>query len=140
MPARDACADGQPSTLCPCLASTLLPTHPAAPRPLLAPAPAAGTPLQNDLAELQNLLHFLLPTVFAAQGFEDLAEMLQVGVGVYRGGCVKSWVTGVSTRLLLPARLPPFSYPIAHTAASPHLHLPYPPPPPRRATTPRWPS
>jgi hypothetical protein len=31
-----------------------------------------------DLAELQNLLHFLLPTVFAAQGFEDLAEMLQV--------------------------------------------------------------
>ncbi|PSC69740.1 CHROMATIN REMODELING 19 [Micractinium conductrix] len=36
-----------------------------------------GTPLQNDLAELQNLLHFLLPSVFAAQGFEDLAEMLQ---------------------------------------------------------------
>ncbi|EFN58097.1 hypothetical protein CHLNCDRAFT_17545, partial [Chlorella variabilis] len=25
-----------------------------------------GTPLQNDLAELQNLLHFLLPSVFAA--------------------------------------------------------------------------
>ena len=42
-------------------------------------APPAGTPLQNDLAELQNLLHFLLPSVFAAQGFEDLAEMLQVG-------------------------------------------------------------
>lgn len=36
-----------------------------------------GTPLQNDLSELQNLLHFLLPSVFAAQGFEDLAEMLQ---------------------------------------------------------------
>ncbi|KAL4427971.1 hypothetical protein ABPG75_002060 [Micractinium tetrahymenae] len=36
-----------------------------------------GTPLQNDLAELQNLLHFLLPSVFAAQGFEDLADMLQ---------------------------------------------------------------
>jgi hypothetical protein len=39
---------------------------------------SAGTPLQNDLSELQNLLHFLLPSVFAAQGFEDLAEMLQV--------------------------------------------------------------
>ena len=38
-----------------------------------------GTPLQNDLVELQNLLHFLLPTVFAAQGFEDWAELLQVG-------------------------------------------------------------
>ncbi|KAI3428839.1 hypothetical protein D9Q98_007656 [Chlorella vulgaris] len=36
-----------------------------------------GTPLQNDLSELQNLLHFLLPSVFSAQGFEDLAEMLQ---------------------------------------------------------------
>ncbi|KDD72906.1 SNF2 family domain-containing protein, partial [Helicosporidium sp. ATCC 50920] len=35
-----------------------------------------GTPLQNDLAELQNLLHFLLPQVFAEQGIEDLAEML----------------------------------------------------------------
>ena len=37
-----------------------------------------GTPLQNDLAELQSLLHFLLPAVFAEQGFEDLAGMLQV--------------------------------------------------------------
>ena len=54
--------------------------------PLIAATPAvpcclrlsAGTPLQNDLSELQNLLHFLLPSVFAAQGFEDLAEMLQV--------------------------------------------------------------
>ncbi len=45
------------------------------PGPTLLPA---GTPLQNDLAELQNLLHFLLPSVFAAQGFEDLADMLQV--------------------------------------------------------------
>lgn len=38
-----------------------------------------GTPLQNDLNELQNLLHFLLPSVFASEGFEDMAEMLQVG-------------------------------------------------------------
>lgn len=36
-----------------------------------------GTPLQNDLVELQNLMHFLLPQVFAAQGFEDFAVMLQ---------------------------------------------------------------
>lgn len=36
-----------------------------------------GTPLQNDLVELQNLMHFLLPQVFAAQGFENFAEMIQ---------------------------------------------------------------
>jgi SWI/SNF-related matrix-associated actin-dependent regulator of chromatin subfamily A containing DEAD/H box 1 len=36
-----------------------------------------GTPLQNDLVELQNLMHFLLPQVFAAQGFEDFADMIQ---------------------------------------------------------------
>ncbi|KAG7672532.1 hypothetical protein KSW81_001494 [Nannochloris sp. 'desiccata'] len=36
-----------------------------------------GTPLQNDLIELQNLMHFLLPRVFAAQGFENFANMLQ---------------------------------------------------------------
>jgi SWI/SNF-related matrix-associated actin-dependent regulator 1 of chromatin subfamily A len=36
-----------------------------------------GTPLQNDLVELQNLMHFLLPRVFAAQGFENFAGMLQ---------------------------------------------------------------
>lgn len=36
-----------------------------------------GTPLQNDLAELQNLMHFLLPQVFAAESFEDFAEMIQ---------------------------------------------------------------
>ena len=37
-----------------------------------------GTPLQNDLAELQNLLLFLLPHVFAAQGFEfeNFAELI----------------------------------------------------------------
>ena len=38
-----------------------------------------GTPLQNDLNELQNLLHFLLPTVFQElEGDQDLAAMLQV--------------------------------------------------------------
>ena len=59
---------------------------PPAPLLLLPPCPPApaGTPLQNDLGELQNLLNFLLPSVFAAQGFEDLAEMLQVG-GVCEG-------------------------------------------------------
>ncbi|GAB4819342.1 hypothetical protein N2152v2_006388 [Parachlorella kessleri] len=36
-----------------------------------------GTPLQNDLAELQNLLHFLLPSVFAQEGLEDMAELVQ---------------------------------------------------------------
>lgn len=35
-----------------------------------------GTPLQNDLFELQNLMHFLLPQVFASESFEDLAEMV----------------------------------------------------------------
>lgn len=38
-----------------------------------------GTPLQNDLNELQNLLHFLLPMVFQElEGDQDLAAMLQV--------------------------------------------------------------
>lgn len=45
-----------------------------------------GTPLQNDLNELQNLLHFLLPSVFASEGFEDMAEMLQVSEGGGGGG------------------------------------------------------
>jgi hypothetical protein len=45
-----------------------------------------GTPLQNDLAELQNLLHFLLPSVFAQEGLEDLAALVQVGVCAGRGG------------------------------------------------------
>lgn len=36
-----------------------------------------GTPLQNDLVELQNLMHFLLPQVFAAQGFENFADLIQ---------------------------------------------------------------
>ena len=31
-----------------------------------------GTPLQNDLLELHNLLSFLLPTVFGAEGQEAL--------------------------------------------------------------------
>jgi len=57
----------------------LTPPHCSPGIPAPRPCCAAGTPLQNDLAELQNLLHFLLPSVFAAQGFEDLAEMLQVG-------------------------------------------------------------
>lgn len=55
---------------CPSCSHPRLNPSPLCP-PLLYPSPA-------DLAELQNLLHFLLPTVFAAQGFEDLAEMLQV--------------------------------------------------------------
>lgn len=50
-----------------------------------------------DLAELQNLLHFLLPTVFAAQGFEDLAEMLQVWAQpVGQGQCHALAVAGHS--------------------------------------------
>lgn len=35
-----------------------------------------GTPLQNDLFELQNLMHFLLPQIFESESFEDLAEMV----------------------------------------------------------------
>jgi SWI/SNF-related matrix-associated actin-dependent regulator 1 of chromatin subfamily A len=38
-----------------------------------------GTPLQNDLSELQSLLHLLLPQVFAASGLEDFAEVLAGG-------------------------------------------------------------
>ena len=36
-----------------------------------------GTPLQNDLNELQNLMHFLLPQVFAAESFENFIEMIK---------------------------------------------------------------
>lgn len=34
-----------------------------------------GTPLQNDLFELQNLMHFLLPQIFESESFEDLADL-----------------------------------------------------------------
>lgn len=34
-----------------------------------------GTPLQNDLFELQNLMHFLLPQIFESESFEDLVDM-----------------------------------------------------------------
>ena len=34
-----------------------------------------GTPLQNDLAELQNLMQFLLPQVFKSEAFGDFTEM-----------------------------------------------------------------
>ncbi len=39
-----------------------------------------GTPLQNDLAELQNLLAFLLPSVFneEAENLEQLTADMQV--------------------------------------------------------------
>ena len=39
-----------------------------------------GTPLQNDLAELQNLLAFLLPSVFSeeAENLEQLTADMQV--------------------------------------------------------------
>jgi SNF2 family DNA or RNA helicase len=39
-----------------------------------------GTPLQNDLAELQNLLQFLLPQIFSEQklsGDENFADLIQ---------------------------------------------------------------
>ncbi len=36
-----------------------------------------GTPLQNDLEELHNLMHFLLPNVFQTQGFDSMEAMLQ---------------------------------------------------------------
>lgn len=36
-----------------------------------------GTPLQNDLEELQNLLQFLLPDVFSKEEFSQ-SEDLQV--------------------------------------------------------------
>ena len=74
-----------------------------------------------DLAELQNLLHFLLPSVFAAQGFEDLAEMLQVRARpVGRGQCHALAVAGHDDVLTLsdqqaahppaePAHAPPCS-------------------------------
>jgi len=34
-----------------------------------------GTPLQNDLAELQNLMQFLLPHVFKTEAFGDFTEI-----------------------------------------------------------------
>lgn len=37
-----------------------------------------GTPLQNDLEELQNLLRFLMPKLFTAQEAEEIANV-QVG-------------------------------------------------------------
>lgn len=76
-----------------------------APPPLPPSVPPAGTPLQNDLAELQNLLHFLLPSVFAAQGFEDLAEMLQAR-GRAQADLGRAWrlCWGRTARLTEPAQ------------------------------------
>lgn len=34
-----------------------------------------GTPLQNDLEELQNLLQFLLPDVFSKEEFSQLEDL-----------------------------------------------------------------
>ena len=34
-----------------------------------------GTPLQNDLEELQNLLHFMLPDVFGKEDIDALADV-----------------------------------------------------------------
>ncbi|KAL6776153.1 hypothetical protein ACKKBG_A20055 [Auxenochlorella protothecoides x Auxenochlorella symbiontica] len=36
-----------------------------------------GTPLQNDLGELQNLLHFLLPAIFSKETFENVKDVLK---------------------------------------------------------------
>lgn len=38
-----------------------------------------GTPLQNDLGELQNLLHFLLPNIFSSETVENARDVLKVG-------------------------------------------------------------
>ena len=34
-----------------------------------------GTPLQNDLEELQNLLRFLMPKLFTAEEAEEIANV-----------------------------------------------------------------
>ena len=34
-----------------------------------------GTPLQNDLEELQNLLRFLMPKLFTGEQAEELANV-----------------------------------------------------------------
>jgi hypothetical protein len=45
-----------------------------------------GTPLQNDLIELNNLLTFLLPNVFAGQGMGAPPAPPRGGLGRSRAG------------------------------------------------------
>lgn len=49
-----------------------------------------GTPLQNDLIELNNLLTFLLPNVFAGQG------MGEAGRGERGGALVGAWAQSMA--------------------------------------------
>lgn len=44
-----------------------------------------GTPLQNDLGELQNLLHFLLPAIFSKETFENVKDVLKARAGLEGG-------------------------------------------------------
>ena len=46
-----------------------------------------GTPLQNDLEELQNLLRFLMPKLFTAEEAEEIAN---VEVGLLLPNCTSS--------------------------------------------------
>ena len=45
-----------------------------------------GTPLQNDLEELQNLLRFLMPKLFTAEQAEEL-EKAKVGSASFHCKC-----------------------------------------------------
>jgi hypothetical protein len=68
-----------------------------------------GTPLQNDLVELFNLMHFLLPHVFGSQLQEEVVEVRQGvhhafhasnegGAGGVRNVCSVTTVTGHGER------------------------------------------
>ena len=50
-----------------------------------------GTPLQNDLEELQNLLRFLMPKLFTAEEAEEIAAV-QVGLTCHHCTSVQTFL------------------------------------------------
>ncbi len=50
-----------------------------------------GTPLQNDLEELQNLLRFLMPKLFTAEEAEEIATV-QVGLTYHHCTSVQTFL------------------------------------------------
>ena len=62
-----------------------------------------GTPLQNDLEELQNLLQFLLPDVFSKDEFsqsEDLQASEHRWQETFYEACITACIATLASQLL----------------------------------------
>lgn len=61
-----------------------------------------GTPLQNDLEELQNLLQFLLPDIFSRENINQSADLQVCHI---HGPCLPHVTTGWRPVVSLSAQL-----------------------------------